>query len=390
MNVVVSSLARLRKRYGHTGVAQVEEALDELETARAAAGIASLRYMVELGVPQLGVAGAPLEWHALVEQLGAIAGALATRNERLESVLIVGGPQVVPFGLLTNPVQDRDRALPTDCVYGAAMVGPVEQDEEGLATSIYGVDWPVGRLPDADEALPTLLVHSIRAAAAQHRRGELALTPALCYSTASWRTASQSVCAEINTLLPAGESFELIESPPTTADRLDRSVLGGARMLYCNLHGISSAPHWYGQDRGNDALVTALRPDDFIGLDLSGTVLVSAACYGALLNHHTVADSLALRMLGQGLAAFIGATVITYGPLQPPSSEADLLIVHVLRQIYSLSGNIGEAFLGGRIAMLREIMMERGYLDDDDAKTLLGFVLYGDPTIRIAADRTAS
>lgn len=383
MNVIVSSRERLRARYGSTGLGAVERALDDLVAARATAGIESLRYMIEEGVAQLGVVGAAVEWQAIAAQLGAVADGLLARGTRLESVLLVGGPQIVPFGVLANPVPDRDSSLPVDCVYGAATPSSLSTDMERLTASAYGIDWPVGRLPDADEPSPVLLVATLQAAAAQHRRGPLRLLPALCYSTASWQAASARVCDEIRALTDDA-SLEFIVSPPATPAQFDRAAFARARLIYCNLHGLLDAPFWYGQSADDMlSLVPAVRPQDLADLDLSGSVVLSASCYGAAVRHETLAQSMALMALSRHAAAFIGATVITYGPLRPPSSEADLLMLHILRMIYGRARTIGEAFLGGRVGMLREQVLQHGYLDDDDAKTLLGFVFYGDPTMRI-------
>lgn len=386
MHLILTSALRLHELYGSAGLAQVEKALDELAAARAAAGIRSRRYSVERGLPDLDVAGVQPEWRAVAVQVGQIDRALRLQSpeDSIESVLIIGGPRVVPFGELDNPVADRDKSVPTDCVYGAADVSLVV----GVASDIaaprsYGLDWPVGRLPDAAEVSPTLLTKLIRAAAAQHRRSDgLALAPMFGYSTAAWEDASRQIFAEATRGTRATDA-DLVFSPPTTADTLDRAQFGRARLIVCNLHGVREGPIWYGQAADDWTLVPALRPRDVSSLDLNGAILLTEACYGASLGRNTVDSSLALMVLSGGVLAFVGAGVITYGPPEPPSGEADLLALHFIRLLQRTDTNIGDVFLGARLASMRDALLDHAYLDEDDEKTILGFVLYGDPTIRV-------
>ncbi|MGW8249539.1 MAG: tetratricopeptide repeat protein, partial [Anaerolineales bacterium] len=62
---------------------------------------------------------------------------LRKRGERIGAVLIVGGPEVVPFHHLPNPVDDGDADVPSDNPYGTT-------DE-----NYFIPEWPVGRLPDS-------------------------------------------------------------------------------------------------------------------------------------------------------------------------------------------------------------------------------------------------
>ncbi len=61
--------------------------------------------------------------------------ALARRGERIGALLIVGGPEIVPFHRLPNPVDDQDDDVPTDNPYAT-------RDE-----NYFIPEWPVGRLP---------------------------------------------------------------------------------------------------------------------------------------------------------------------------------------------------------------------------------------------------
>jgi hypothetical protein len=48
---------------------------------------------------------------------------------------------------------------------------------------------------------------------------------------------------------------------------------------------------------------------------------------------------------------------------------------------------LGASLRNAKLDFARKSLRRRGFLDDDDAKTLLQFVLYGDPTLRVRPDQ---
>jgi len=110
-------------------------------------------------------------------------------------------------------------------------------------------------------------------------------------------------------------------------------------------------------------------------------VVVSEACYGAAIAGRDARTALALAFLARGAAGFVGATAISYGPPAPPPGEADLIALHFLRAVQQPGTTLGAAFVAARAGMLRDTLARQCTLDEDDQKTLLEFVLYGDPTI---------
>ena len=366
MNLIITSSAQLRAAYGRGGEQRVLTAIARLSAARAARGVASRLALIEEGMTDLGVAGAgnvPAAIAALVTQS---AQALVRAGDRLESLLIVGGPEIVPFNMAANPTfYDGDQAVPSDCLYGASN-----------SISLLP-EWPVGRLPGAAGDDPDLLLRLLEHAAAA-QPADLLRKP-LGYCTAAWRRSSAAVYSEID----APE--RLLVSPPVVAATLDRARLDGARLLYCNLHGVIDGAPWYGQRQNDSQLLLALRPSDLIGLDLRDAVMASEACYGAAIAGRDVDTSLALAFLACGAAGFVGATAISYGPPSPPAGEADLIALHFLRALTRPGTTLGAAFMAGRIGMIQDTIALQSMLDEDDQKTLLEFVLYGDPTLMVTA-----
>ena len=156
-------------------------------------------------------------------------------------------------------------------------------------------EWAVGRIPSAAGDDPDVLLRLLEHAATAQPADQL--RQPFGYCTAAWRRSSAEVYAQID----APE--RLLVSPSLVAATLDRARLDGARLLYCNLHGVIDGAPWYGQRQNESPLLLALRPSDLIGLDLRGAVIMSEACYGAALAGRDADTSLALAFLTYGRRA---------------------------------------------------------------------------------------
>jgi hypothetical protein len=364
LNLIITASAQLRAAYGRDGERRVLAAIAHLGAARAARGVATRLILIEEGIADLGVGGAAHAPAAIAAQVAQAAQALERAGDRLESLLIIGGPEIVPFNMVANPTfYDGDEAVPSDCLYAAS--NPLALVPQ----------WAVGRIPGAAGDDPALLLRLLEYAAAARPADQL--RGSFGYCTAAWRRSSAQVYAEID--VPE----RLLISPPTVAATLDRARLDGVRLLYCNLHGVIDGAPWYGQRQDESPLLLALRPSDLFGLDLRGAVMISEACYGAVIAGRDADTSLALAFLACGAAGFVGATAISYGPPTPPAGEADLIALHFLRALRRPGTTLGAAFMTARLGMLRDTLALQSTLDEDDQKTLLEFVLYGDPTLAV-------
>ena len=145
--------------------------------------------------------------------------------------------------------------------------------------------------------------------------------------------------------------------------------------------------NWYGQPEewGGAAskLPIGLRPDQLSGQCIQHGLLLSEACYGMELDRRTSENSIPLRALQDGMAACIGATVTAYGSYGAPLIGADLLAERIMAQLAS-GAPAGVALRQARIEFAQTVYRRQGHLDDVDRKTLLSFVLYGDPWASVA------
>ncbi len=328
---------------------------------------------------------APADPWALKKQLAALDQHLRGKGSMIGALLIVGGPEVVPFHRLPNPIADADDFVLSDNPYGAL-------DENYLAPT-----WPVGRLPGSADGDAGLLLTSLRRLAETHRqqnqprpwyrrwwlglRGLLSRRrgrTAWGYSAAVWAPAAQTVFQAI------GSARKLWTSPPLTAQGL--GALPRADLGYFNLHGLADAAPWYGQrdpltepDTGADYPV-ALRPEDLTD-GRAPRVIFTEACYGAHIQGKTPQNAMALGFLYHGTLAFVGSTVTAYGAVDTPLAGADLL-GHLFWQRLKAGLPAGEALRQAKYIYAHQIHRRQGFLDGEDQKTLISFVLYGDPLLR--------
>jgi tetratricopeptide (TPR) repeat protein len=336
--------------------------------------------------------------------IGELDTALAKRGERIGAVLIVGGPEIVPFHNLPNPVEDADVEVASDNPYATKD------------NNYFISDWPVGRVSGGsgtDASRLLAMIHEITARYDQnasrpawlqrlmryfHELFQAGLSKKLSsfgYTAAVWRRASLSVFRSI------GNSSDLLISPPVhacedptlgCADHVitvgncppsECLLLPDTQLAYFNLHGVPDASEWYGQSdptlpEVGPEFPVAMRPQDIRNSGSAPRLVFTEACYGANIIGKQVEDAIALKFLASGTQAVIGSTCISYGSLSTPLSSADLLG----RAFWSLlqeGFTTGEAFRRSKIQLTREMNQRQGFLDAEDQKTLISFVLFGDP-----------
>ena len=146
---------------------------------------------------------------------------------------------------------------------------------------------------------------------------------------------------------------------------------------------MAETAEWYGQ---RDPLEIADGPDYPVALGIadlpknghSPKFIFSEACYGGYIMEKTEKTSIALRFLSIGAQAVVASTGIAYGAAATPLVGADLLgylFWNAVKSGYST----GDAFTQAKIGLANEMNKRQGYLDGEDQKTLISFVLFGDP-----------
>lgn len=318
--------------------------------------------------------------------LNDLATQLRKKNEAIGAVLIVGGADIIPFHHLPNPTDDPDPDIPSDNPYATP-------DE-----NYFVPEWPVGRIPSGAGQDPQPLLRALGNAAATHsnpskwahhnwlvrlwlwligRREATAISRNFGYSANVWKQASLAVYTTI------GDPRNLLTCPPVDAAALPADGLAPARLSYFNLHGIEDGPEWYGQRSADDVgsvpeYPVALRPADVSNHGRAPAIVFSEACYGANILGKTIEDALCLRFLDSGSRAMVASTKIAYGSVTTPLIGADLLGFFFWQNVTD-GLPAGEALRRAKLQMAQEMHERQGFLDGEDQKTLIEFVLYGDP-----------
>jgi tetratricopeptide (TPR) repeat protein len=387
--IVLTSRTRLVQQFGEERFERLQEALDELTKAvdRKPGWTAYQVYVDDpMSLAPFGIAPAdPGNAWQVKLRLADLDRSLARRGEMVGAVLIVGGHSVLPFHLLPNPTDDDDESVHSDNPYATS-------DDNYLAP-----EWPVGRLPCDNDV--DLLVRLVREAALEHEYAARPIGPAkrvrlwlvrhfpwlfggrvrtLGYTASIWRKASMAVYRAI------GDPHSMLTSPPAKAGALPGQALRPSRLSYFNLHGVEDAAEWFGQrdplrdGETGDEFPIALRPQDVVNGGRAPKVVFSEACYGANVFNRTTDTAIALKFLTSGSHAVVGSTKISYGSVTPPLIGADLLGRYFWDQL-TLGASAGEGLRRAKLSLAAEMHRRQGYLDGEDQKTLISFVLYGDP-----------
>ncbi len=346
--IAVLSEPLLAQRYGDAGVSVI----------RAAEGLPATRLVVSRRHDAEGIR------RDLQAALRSAPGA---------SVLLLGGAATMPFFELPLPGTqlDSDALVPTDNPYGVPGAS-VEAHEVALP------ERGVGRIPD----------HPDDTAASFAARAGALCSPlpsdpgdSACYllSTQSWKRTSASM-AERVVPRPAVDL-----APPRTPGDFGRPafVPADARRHLFNLHGSDRVAPWFGENASGGEYPPAFDPAAVTALAsahrAAGAVVVSQACYGAFLlipgGLRRTNQACCLQFLEHGAAAFLGSTTIAYGGTAGAMVCSDVLAVEFLRA--AAEGlSLGTALQRARGVLAAAV---RSPPPGTALKTLLQFVLYGDP-----------
>jgi hypothetical protein len=152
---------------------------------------------------------------------------------------------------------------------------------------------------------------------------------------------------------------------------------------------------WYGQRPAGDGegvqFPVALRPQDVTAAPGAPApeVIFSEACFGAHLSGRRADESIALRFLAAGVGALVGSTCTAYGAIGG-GADGKLLAADLLAYTFWQKARegwpVGEALRHAKMELARQMHKRQGYLDGEDQKTLLSFILLGDP-LRVTEGR---
>lgn len=395
--VILSMKTGLEAQYGPNTSAVIDTEIKRLAGAiKKRTGWESLVYYADDAqcTETLGIQPAGKDPWKLKLALADLDKALAKRGEMIAMLLIVGGPDVVPFHELPNPTDDYDTKVLSDNPYST------------LDSNYFIPEWPVGRLPGECGPDACLLIEELRFLIGYHQGGVKAkglgassvlsgileavkrilavfgmkkTVPNTGYSASVWKRSSMAV------FRPIGSPHQMMVCPPQKADTVPSERILSSELGYYNLHGVEEGGEWYGQKdpaenvSGPDYPV-ALTPKELRKNGHAPRIVFSEACYGGNITNKSEENALALKFLALGTLGVAASTCIAYGSVTPPLVAADLLGNYFWQHLRN-GRPAGEALMAAKIEMAREMIRRQGFLDAEDQKTLISFVLYGDPLV---------
>ncbi len=277
-------------------------------------------------------------------------------KEGATSFVIIGGNDIIPFFRLKNPAGDDGDEI----VYSDNPYASTDND-------YFIPERSLGRIPDGNNAefLISVLENFINFKK-DRRKGKFGCT------AFEWIKASKEVFKAIN-----GKALKI--SPPVKSNNIESKWINKKKFSYFNLHGSEETKYWYGQKGENYPV--AFSPENLKEINCKNAVIFSEACYGANIINKSVSEAISLKFLERKASCVVASTKIAYGPSEPPSTDADLLGKLFFKNVINKE-SFGVALVKAKQNFVVE-SSKKGYLDATEKKTLIEFVLYGDPDITI-------
>ncbi len=294
-------------------------------------------------------------------------------------LVLLGAQDVVPMFEVPNPSYDPkgddDTVVPTDNPY--ACSAPFV---DGDIQSYLVPDRVVGRIPDmvADSSLDWLRTYLDTAIAhTPQPAGHYADLYAICCD--EWRRAGE----ETAQYLGHPKSGLLVTPPVDNAAAQAQAAL--PRTLHAiKCHGAKLDPNFYGQK--GTAYPVALFSGTLAANLTPGTLAAAMCCYGAQVYHpqdpaaqQNGAWPIASTYLRKGAVGFAGATMIAWVGVDTMLC-ADWIVAQYLKSA-STGASIGRALLEAKQDFLRWLAQQGQSPGLAEQKTLIEFVLLGDPAL---------
>ena len=356
--LIISSKGQLIDKYGEDAFNQIEQKINGYIQALSNVGFTGYLIYVDdencLSPYELNPVD-PKDATKIKELIDDLDKKLVPNN-----FLILGGHSIIPFHIIDNPCgDDGDTQVYSDNPY-------TSRDEDILIP-----ERALGRLPDDSSTNASFLISLLEAITSRIKRGKKS---SFGISAKVWRWASESVYDAIK----SGQELKL--SPPVLSNNLQIDWINDKGYCYFNVHGSEKTPNWYGQE--DSRYPVAFSPDNLANANVENAVICTEACYGANIINKSVDEAISLKFLEKKAACFVGSTKIAYGPLSPPSTDADLIVLKFYEHIKE-GLTFGEAFIRAKQDFALETIRMYGYLDATGKKTLLEFVMFADPLLKL-------
>lgn len=378
----VTCRGRLARKYSPQSLTAIDAAVRSWIAADQQRGIRTIHISVDDVAAMKKYGAPPVTGSVTALKVKKAIDALVARLAP-DYVVLVGADDVVPMFRVTNPTYsdqgDSDAKVLTDNPYACSQAYSASRRSSYLIP-----DRVVGRIPD----LPGVgdaswLVDVLNAAASARSRTVASYGKDLFLCCDAWK-ASGHECARMLSRSAGDVSI----SPPADDTSAAVRARHGALLHMIKCHGAPITAQFFGQ-RGSSYPVALSSPSIAHRIH-QGAVVGAMCCYGADLFDPgdpaaTVpgAPPIPSEYLRQGAHGFFGSTTIAWVGIDSMQC-ADWVVVTFLKSMLAGS-SIGRAALEAKQDFVRWSQQQGATLGSAEEKTLLQFVLLGDPSIHPVA-----
>jgi hypothetical protein len=373
----VTVKCHLERKYNADSLKQINAAIERWIKADAKRGIHTVHVAVDDSAAMKTLGATPVSGKVTAPKIKRAIDVLWKRLTP-DYLVLFGGTDIVPMFVVTNPHYsakgDNDKKVPTDSPYASS------------SPSYLVPDRVIGRIPDVvSDRDPAWLLDYLTTATSWRSRSARFYRETYAICSVEWKDPAKKCMQHI----PKPISDLLISPPTRDISTSARNRLSAPlHMIQC--HGSPKDTKFYGKKNGGGfkiAITSAtLRPRL-----KPATVVATGCCYGAQIfppeDPHAKKRGkkrgqwpVASTYLRKGALGYVGSTMIT---LHDPSNMllADSIVAEYLHSVVK-GASIGRAFLDAKQIYLRRLIFDQHYgLDDGDEKTLIEYVLLGDPSI---------
>ena len=373
----------LQSKYRVVALAKIDAALRDWIAADAKRGIRTVHVALDDAVAMAALNVPPVTGKPNAARTKRAIDALA-RALTPHYIMMLGGDDVVPMFHVHNPSfdsdpnGDTDRVVPTDNPYACSRPYRAAARESYLVP-----DRVVGRIPDLPCAPgagdPQWLVTPLRHATGWQPRPRSFYGLAYATCTATWRQAGLATAKVLG--IPEAD---LMISPPTldTTPLARRRLARTLHMTKC--HGSEIDARFSGQ-RGksfpdilfSDTLAPRIKP---------GTLVSAVCCYGAQVfapsdprNNTPGSLPISITYLAGGAVGFMGSTKVAWVGSKEMMC-ADWVVASYLKKCLE-GASTGAATLEAKQDYMQFLAGQGLRPDTADEKTMIEFVLLGDPSV---------
>ena len=373
--VIISNRTALQDKYGKPGFQKIHAAVKRLIAADKKRNLNSALVYVDDAPTMKKMKGKAVTDPTDPEQnKDAIDSIFHELNP--DYLLLLGAQDIIPHCPFRIPIpDDDDNYVASDVPY--ACEAPFSRN----AGDFIAPGRVLGRLPDiTGETDPSYIIGLIQNSI---KWKPLKLTAYKNYFSISVKWWKKSTEMSLKNIF--GNNSKLKLAPPTLGPYAKPQL--ATLMHFFNCHGGLRTSEFYGQaNEKSDTYPVCFESEMLAGKVSYGTVTAAECCYGGLLynpNRPTkIHRPISNTYLQNGAVAFVGSTTAAYGPSQGQGG-ADYITQYFLIAIQK-GASSGRAFLEAQ-----QRFVEKGdvKMDPTDLKTIIQFLLLGDPSLTPVEDQ---